>query len=1185
MQRYWPPVPITGENTMLDGNVLSFIYLYTRHSGEAHSITHPHSPAQIDLMKRVLYEANVEPRDVKVVEAHGTGTQAGDLNELTAIRDVFVVPGRREGDSVIFTTSKANVGHSEASSGLTAAIKMLLMFSHGKVPPHIGIRDALNPTLTHLLQDGQIAVAGSDALDLPDGDLIGCVNNFGASGGNTCAIFRRHCSLPRAEIQKGEKLPLTDAVSCKWPFIISARSNRSLELNRKAIAKHLDSLSSGQEVTLQDLSYSSTARRPSHQFRDVHFVSTIAELKESIVNSFNQPARELKNGTSAVTVNVLGSVEEQTLAIHWLQKRLTKSRRAIDKCFYTLDSMGKASTVSQIRSATVQDHQQYLSFTLLHAIATFFLDINIPLHAETSGTDSFQLALRAVKQEESLFSVLQRLEHYQEASNKNNTVKSETNRTILVLDLRSKCIEEAILQALSDATAVGISLDWKTVHEAVSPSARLVKIPNYVWDLQDCFVTFKDSCLITPSWSDNPVRVGPNPGPGSASQKQVRHLHPHSDLTLETLQPGASFRLAVHGCASLSSYLTTLGSQKHVLLTELLSDAFSSAFAIEPQEVHIFTDISCDSLTHVDLHRRSFNTVEVECHEGTRIAKIIFGKDMADSAPQNATKSLIELHCKSIIAASSLSRIHSNLIYSVIQQSYIEVRRNLKSAKFSLDGTTAVFTARPDRYEDIRISLLAAATQALTFLVCKGQQDRQGICLVARYYRLQGILPSAQTNALLLYTLLTGEFSGQVHCIDKATGKVMCSYWDVELCQTASVIDKRKPSLQGIANQADSGTSIIEVTQDRKVSMSNEVAGRSGTSRVKTESHRGLSGVSQIIAAEVGIEEHDLDKQNVSFSDLGIDSLMSLTILGRLREEYPNIELPGSLFIDYGCWADLKTFLLRHSHEDNEPASAEDCEVQTNSSLSSDASSHTLHTNMTSPDLADKKQDVEIDTKWTSDVFLDAAIEIICDEMGIDRGSLLAAASFADIGIDSLMSLNLLDRLRQISPVELPGSLFIDCETVQELKSFFTSQSDTKEVLSPTRQSLEPNSTDLQDADEQPANTAHSDVPSVQYADIDDPSAKAVLLCGSPKQAEKERALFLIPDGSGSPAVFQHVKDMGRCVYGLSSPFLLPRWKDSWHGGVSEIAHHYIRQIRAKQSHGPYMLGGEDRGRVLVEPR
>lgn len=44
-------------------------------SGNAHSITHPHSETQVQLFQRLLQKSKIEPSTISAVEAHGTGTQ------------------------------------------------------------------------------------------------------------------------------------------------------------------------------------------------------------------------------------------------------------------------------------------------------------------------------------------------------------------------------------------------------------------------------------------------------------------------------------------------------------------------------------------------------------------------------------------------------------------------------------------------------------------------------------------------------------------------------------------------------------------------------------------------------------------------------------------------------------------------------------------------------------------------------------------------------------------------------------------------------------------------------------------------------------------------------------------------------------------------------------------------------
>lgn len=49
-------------------------------SGNAHSITHPHSETQVQLFQRLLLNSKIEPSTISVIEAHGTGTQVRILS-------------------------------------------------------------------------------------------------------------------------------------------------------------------------------------------------------------------------------------------------------------------------------------------------------------------------------------------------------------------------------------------------------------------------------------------------------------------------------------------------------------------------------------------------------------------------------------------------------------------------------------------------------------------------------------------------------------------------------------------------------------------------------------------------------------------------------------------------------------------------------------------------------------------------------------------------------------------------------------------------------------------------------------------------------------------------------------------------------------------------------------------------
>jgi monodictyphenone polyketide synthase len=72
----------------------------------------------------------------------------------------------------------------------------------------------------------------------------------------------------------------------------------------------------------------------------------------------------------------------------------------------------------------------------------------------------------------------------------------------------------------------------------------------------------------------------------------------------------------------------------------------------------------------------------------------------------------------------------------------------------------------------------------------------------------------------------------------------------------------------------------------------------------------GVMQAMALIAAEAALEISDL-QDDVGFGDLGVDSLMSLVIAERLREQL-NVAVSGSLFFEYPTVGDLRAWLIEY---------------------------------------------------------------------------------------------------------------------------------------------------------------------------------------------------------------------------------------------------------------------------------
>ncbi|KAK4210046.1 hypothetical protein QBC37DRAFT_475210 [Rhypophila decipiens] len=244
----------------------------TNHSAHAASITQPHSPSQISLYKQVLGQSGLSPEQVRYVEMHGTGTQAGDVVEMTSVTAAF--GSQRTHDNPLFVGGvKSNLGHAEGAAGVTGLIKTLMMFRENVIPPHAGIKTRVNPKLPPF-EDVNIRIPFSVEPFLTDGEprraLIG---NFGATGGNTCLLVEEP---PTKKPSQGHDPRSHHVVA------VSAKSQASLQGNQQRL---LDFLTANPDTRLEDVAYTSTARRAHHGLRSVFCVASIRELKTVLASS------------------------------------------------------------------------------------------------------------------------------------------------------------------------------------------------------------------------------------------------------------------------------------------------------------------------------------------------------------------------------------------------------------------------------------------------------------------------------------------------------------------------------------------------------------------------------------------------------------------------------------------------------------------------------------------------------------------------------------------------------------------------------------------------------------------------------------------------------------------------------------------------------------------------------------
>lgn len=155
--------------------------------GKTETITSPSSEAQEKLIRSCYEKCGISPHDVQYFEAHGTGTPTGDPIETRAIASVFK-EGRSITNPLIVGSVKANLGHTEPTSGLASIIKVAMALQHGIIPPSMNYE---NTNKQILLKDWSLKIPTTCEEWSPgrDGIRRASVNNFGYGGANAHVIL------------------------------------------------------------------------------------------------------------------------------------------------------------------------------------------------------------------------------------------------------------------------------------------------------------------------------------------------------------------------------------------------------------------------------------------------------------------------------------------------------------------------------------------------------------------------------------------------------------------------------------------------------------------------------------------------------------------------------------------------------------------------------------------------------------------------------------------------------------------------------------------------------------------------------------------------------------------------------------------------------------------------------------
>lgn len=307
-----------------------------------------------------------------------------------------------------------------------------------------------------------------------------------------------------------------------------------------------------------------------------------------------------------------------------------------------------------------------------------------------------------------------------------------------------------------------------------------------------------------------------------------------------------------------------------------------------------------------------------------------------------------------------------------------------------------------------------------------------------------------------------------------------------------------------------------------------------------------------IVAEEIGVTVAELS-DNSNFADFGVDSLLSLTIAGKFREEL-DMDVESSVFVECPTVKDLKAFLAQQSPTEQdsvELAKVSDVEGPSVNSSSSATECGSVYTD--DGGSVTSVEDDDVDTM----AFIRATL---AEEIGVSKEEITGSTNLAELGMDSLLSLTVLGKLRETLSIDLPSDLFVENTTLDAVEAVLGLK--PKAAPAPRKVEKEPSSAK----------------PRPPPASM--PPATSILLQGNPKTAKK--TLFLFPDGSGSSTSYAVLSRIGSdiAVYGLNCPYM--KTPQDLKCSLEGLTAPYLAEVRRRQPKGPYYLSGWSAGGICA---
>ncbi|MDJ1172317.1 polyketide synthase [Roseofilum sp. BLCC_M154] len=239
------------------------------YDGNTNGISAPSSQSQASLEEAVYKKFGINPETISYVEAHGTATPLGDPIEVEALTESFSKWTKKKRFCAIGSV-KTNIGHGAMAAGVSGLIKTALCLKNQKLVPSLHFNQP-NPHIDFENSPFYVNTEFKDWEVLAGKPRRAAVSSLGFSGTNAHLVIEEAPSEVKSQNVVERPIHL---------FTLSAKTEKALE---ELVSRYQNYLETHPHLELADICYTASTGRTHFNHRLGAIASDPKELSEKLL--------------------------------------------------------------------------------------------------------------------------------------------------------------------------------------------------------------------------------------------------------------------------------------------------------------------------------------------------------------------------------------------------------------------------------------------------------------------------------------------------------------------------------------------------------------------------------------------------------------------------------------------------------------------------------------------------------------------------------------------------------------------------------------------------------------------------------------------------------------------------------------------------------------------------------------